>query len=203
MRPPAGRRGRRPLRKGRSVSIFCRGGCQPPESLPPLRGKVPPKGADEGAFLACTLPGGRPKGLPYPIPEEFLESRRGGRLPLSRGDVERSETKGIGNCPSRLPRSSFFCRAREGELPRRGKRSWPGPRPGAPSFPFRGVFRRLRAATNFAHSGKVGKTLPGDAADGLRLRFAPPRSIGPLSPGPPTYGGHPFGAAVTFRHVEI
>ena len=87
MRPPAGRRGRRPLRKGRSVSIFCRGGCQPPESLPPLRGKVPPKGADEGAFLACTLPGGRPKGLPYSIPEEFLESRRGGRLPLSRGVV--------------------------------------------------------------------------------------------------------------------
>ena len=105
MRPPAGRRGRRPLRKGRSVSIFCRGGCQPPESLPPLRGKVPPKGADEGAFLACTLPGGRPKGLPYPIPEEFLESRRGGRLPLSRGDVERSETKGIGICPSCGPAS--------------------------------------------------------------------------------------------------
>ena len=46
-------------------------------------------------------PGGRPKGLPYPIPEDILENRRGGRLPLSRGDVERSETEGIGNCPSR------------------------------------------------------------------------------------------------------
>ena len=31
-------------------------------------------------------PGGRPKGLPYPIPEEFLENRRGGACP-SRGPV--------------------------------------------------------------------------------------------------------------------
>ena len=31
-------------------------------------------------------PGGRPKGLPYPIPEEFLESCRGGACP-SRGLV--------------------------------------------------------------------------------------------------------------------
>ena len=31
-------------------------------------------------------PGGRPKGLPYPIPEEFLESCRGGACP-SRGPV--------------------------------------------------------------------------------------------------------------------
>ena len=31
----------------------------------------------------------------------------------------------------------------------------------------------------------------GDAADGLRLRFAPPRSIGPLSPDP-KYGGYPL-----------
>ena len=71
----------------------------------PYKGKVPPKGADEGAFLACTPPGGRPKGLPYLIPEEVLANRRGGRLPLSRGDVERSETKGIGICPSRGPAS--------------------------------------------------------------------------------------------------
>ena len=31
-------------------------------------------------------PGRRPKGLPYPIPEEFLENRRGGACP-SRGPV--------------------------------------------------------------------------------------------------------------------
>ena len=55
------------------------------------------------AHRAARLPwiGGRPKGLPYPTLEEFLENRRGGRLPLSRGDVERSETEGIGNFPSR------------------------------------------------------------------------------------------------------
>ena len=33
--------------------------------------------------------------------------------------------------------------------------------------------------------------IAGDAADGLRLRFAPPRSIGPLSPDP-KYGGYPL-----------
>ena len=40
-------------------------------------------------------------------------------------------------------------------------------------------FRRLRAASDFAHGGKVTKTPPGDAADG---HFVP---IGPLTPGPP------------------
>ena len=33
-----------------------------------------------------------------------------------------------------------------------------------------GGFRRLRAASDFARGGKVTKTPPGDAADGLRLR---------------------------------
>ena len=33
---------------------------------------------------------------------------------------------------------------------------------------------------------KRRQNAPGDAADGLRLRFAPPRSIGPLSPDPIT-----------------
>ena len=46
-------------------------------------------------------------------------------------------------------------------------------------------FHRLRAARYFPSDGKVPKGSPGDAADGLRLRFAPPRSIGLLSPGPP------------------
>ena len=41
------------------------------------------------------------QGLPYANPEGLLILCRGGRLPLSRGDVERSETEGIGICPSR------------------------------------------------------------------------------------------------------
>ena len=54
-------------------------------------------------------------------------------------------------------------------------------------------FRRLRAASDFPSDGKVTKGSPGDAADGLRLRIAPPRSIGPLSPGPPLRGTDPAG----------
>ena len=52
----------------------------------------------------------------------------------------------------------------------------------AVSETFCGEFRRLRAATYFAHGGKVGKTPPGDAANG---HFVP---IGPLTPGPPFTG---------------
>ena len=59
-------------------------------------------------------PGGRPLGLPYPIPEDILENRRGGRLPLSRGDVEHSETEGIGNCPSRRSLKGPVVRRRGG-----------------------------------------------------------------------------------------
>ena len=33
---------------------------------------------------------------------------------------------------------------------------------------------------------EITQNAPGDAADGLRLRYAPPRSIGPLSPDPIT-----------------
>ena len=43
------------------------------------------------------------------------------------------------------------------------------------------------AALSFAGStGEINQNATGDAADGLRLRFAPPRSIGPLSPDPIT-----------------
>ena len=42
------------------------------------------------------------------------------------------------------------------------------------------------AASFFPGDGKETKGIAGDAADGLRLRFAPPRSIGPLSPDPIT-----------------
>ena len=43
------------------------------------------------------------------------------------------------------------------------------------------------AALGFAGStGEINQNATGDAADGLRLRYAPPRSIGPLSPDPIT-----------------
>ncbi len=47
-----------------------------------------------------------------------------------------------------------------------------------------GGFRRLRAATYFAHGGKVGKTPPGTAQDGHFV------SIFALPPDP-RYGGRP------------
>ena len=53
-----------------------------PPSLPPPRGKVPPKGADEGDLLAAqAIPGGRPKGLPYPNQEDSWETCRAGACP--------------------------------------------------------------------------------------------------------------------------
>ena len=52
---------------------------------------------------------------------------QGGRLPLSRGDVERSETKGIGICPSRGPASVRPLRKRRNcfQVRRRGGPMWP------------------------------------------------------------------------------
>ena len=105
---------------------------------------------------------------------------------------------------------------------------------------FAGEFRRLRAASYFAHGGAssqspldtvsawrrklrsfpcssssrrthfaglrreqrgIGQNAAGDAADGLRLRYAPPRSIGPLSPDP-IYGGYPLKWAEYFRRAK-
>ena len=43
--------------------------------------------------------------------------------------------------------------------------------------------------------------IAGDAADGLRLRFAPARSIGPLSPDP-IYGGYPLKWTEHFRRAK-
>ena len=60
-----------------------RGGYQPPESLPPSRGKVPPKGADEGALLERRL-------LSLPVVPLLLKS------PLSKGGA----AKRRGNSPS-------------------------------------------------------------------------------------------------------
>ena len=54
---------------------------------------------------------------------------------------------------------------------------------------------------SLAPSGQFTLRIAGDAADGLRLRFAPPRSIGPLSPDP-IYGGYPLRWAEHFRRAK-
>ena len=54
---------------------------------------------------------------------------------------------------------------------------------------------------SLAPSGQFTLRIAGDAADGLRLRFAPPRSIGPLSPDP-KYGGYPLRWAEHFRRAK-
>ena len=82
-----------------------------------------------------------------------------------------------------------LCRAREGELPRRGKRSWPGPRPRRAVFGVsftKGGFAAIsalraaagaavalrnapagavRAASDFPSDGKVTKGSPGDGSE--------------------------------------
>ena len=97
-----------------------------------------------------------------------------------------------------------LCRAREGELPHRGKRSWPGPRPR------RAVFGVSFAQGGFAACGRR-VTLPTAAKSPKRRRgtrpmdygsaSALPRSIGPLTPGP-HYGGYPLGQAENFRRAK-
>ena len=52
------------------------------------------------------------------------------------------------------------------------------------SFPCSSSSRRTRFAGLRREQRGIGQNATGDAADGLRLRFAPPRSIGPLSPDP-------------------
>ena len=79
---------------------------------------------------------------------------------------------------------SSFRRAREGELPRRGKRSWPGPRPGAPrpvDWSRRGISPLRRRAT-FSAMRKSPKNRRGTAQDErFALIFAFPPD--------PRYGG--------------
>ena len=58
-----------------------------------------------------------------------------------------------------------------------------------------GVFRRLRAASSFAHGGKGTKTPPGTAPDEHFVAHSR------LSPGP-HYGGYPFGPAMDFRRAK-
>ena len=71
-----------------------------------------------------------------------------------------------------------LCRAREGELPRRGKRSWPGPRPRRAVL--QGDFAACGRRPSFSMAKKKAKRHRGRG----RWTTAPPRSIGPLSPEP-------------------
>ena len=101
----------------------------------------------------------------------------GGRLPLSRGDGRRPKGIGIGGPKGRMRGQGSDCV--------RCARDISPPAGGDLLFPWR---KRRQNAT-------------GDAADGLRLRFAPPRSIGPLSPDP-IYGGYPLKWAEHFRRAK-
>ncbi len=77
---------------------------------------------------------------------------------------------------------------------------------------FAGEFRRLRAASYFAHGGKVTKTPPGTAPDEhFVLIVAHPTPSGPsghlpltegVGPGP-HYGGYPLEQAGNFRRAKF
>ena len=74
-----------PLRSSR------RGGTPgPPVKPSPSKGEGGTRSVtDEGAFLTCAIPGGSPKGLPYPKLEGLLETRRGGADSLYQGEMAR------------------------------------------------------------------------------------------------------------------
>ena len=84
-------------------------------------------------------------------------------------------------------RGRFLRRVREDELPSRVKEAGLGHDsvPASQGASFHRGFRRLRAATYFAHGGKVGKAPPGTAPDEhFVLIVAFPRT--------PIYGGYPL-----------
>ena len=66
---------------------------------------------------------------------------------------------------------------------------------------FRRGFRRLRAASFFPSDGKETKGSPGTRPMDYGSAYAPPRSIGPLSPDP-IYGGYPLRWAEHFRRAK-
>ena len=71
------------------------------------------------------------------------------------------------------------------------------------SFPCPSSSRKTRCAGLRREQRGIGQNAAGDAADGLRLRFAPPRSIGLLSPDP-CLRGLPLGrcAALPARNTR-
>ena len=90
----------RPLRKEGTASISAVGAAISRPSLPPSRGKVPPKGADEGDFLARIIYGGSPRDS---SPQIKGWSRRtvGEGLKVNRPKAERSHP---GCAPPDVPR---------------------------------------------------------------------------------------------------
>ena len=66
---------------------------------------------------------------------------------------------------------------------------------------FAGEFRRLGAASFFPSDGKETKGSPGTRPMDYGSAYAPPRSIGPLSPDP-IYGGYPLRWAEHFRRAK-
>ena len=75
-------------------------------SLPPSRGKVPPKRADEGDLLARIIYGGRPKGLPYPNQAGSFEICRAGACPRRRSSESNPLTSGpVWDRPLRIERT--------------------------------------------------------------------------------------------------
>ncbi len=86
------------------------------------------------------------------------------------------------------------------------------------SFPCSSSSRQTRCAGLRREQRGIGQNAAGDAADGLRLRFAPPRSIGlppyPLCryatsppdrgsrPRTPVYGGYPLEQEESFRREK-
>ena len=91
-------------------------------------------------------------------------------------------------------RRRFLRRVREGELPSRVKEAGLGHDsvPASQGASFHRGFRRLRAATYFAHGGKVGKTPPGTAPMSTAvLIVAHPTPSGPSGHLPLTGGVGP------------
>ena len=149
------------------------------------------------------VPDGRPKGLPYPTPEDFLETRRGGDdspcqgadFPLSGGNGRRSKGVGMMSRSDRGDRDRYRAHARRmrrqseeqvslEKLCRAGAR----PRRVCP-FPFRecGEDFAAPAASDFLDGQKVTKDpLGGGRNRQKRLRRPCLHAARPLGP---RYGG--------------
>ena len=140
------------------LSPICRGGYQPPGNLLPSREKVPSVcEADEGAIIERFLCRARRPGAPI--------------LEVCAGNFAAAAATYFahGGSSSQSPLDSVSAWRRK-----------------LRSFPCSSSSRRTRFAGLRREQRGIGQNAAGDAADGLRLRYAPPRSIGPLSPDPIT-----------------
>ena len=107
------------------------------------RGARPAGGVGKPAHFGTPQPPtGGPQSVLFPVgavsspPENLPFLRRGGTLGRPKAFPLGGKVAGRQARRMRGRISECLCRAREGELPRRGKRSWPGPRPrrAAPVF---------------------------------------------------------------------